>query len=110
MVKRNNTYGDWTNYETWCVAHQFENDPHSDTDMENICMDGGSLDEMFIDYFKSRVHELTPVKPILVESDEWSDILNNRLHLVNWAEIADFFLDYYKRFLHLRYDPEILFH
>ena len=104
MTKGNGTYGDWTNYETWYVAYQFDSDSATTKAIDNICRSGISSNKPVVNYLKSRVHKLTPIKPKLVKTDDWSDILSNHLSSVNWQEIADFFIDYYGTDLTLSYD------
>ena len=104
MTKGNGAYGDWTNRETWYVAYHFDSDAATTKAINNICSAGISSNKPVIKYLKYRVKKLPLAYPVLGETGEWSDILNNRLSLVNWSEIADFFIDYYGTDLTLSYD------
>ena len=95
-------YSGWSNYETWCVNLWLRNDYESQAYWDNaakyamssvnkstILSDSENARHSLAEHLKNSIDDSRQDK----SSGLFVDLLNSALSLVNWAEIADGYLE-----------------
>mgnify|MGYP000884505089 FL=1 len=87
MVKNEEGYNGWTNYETWCVSLWIGNDEGLYNEVQDMIRHKPVNDAA--DMLKDFIGDMNP---LLDDASLWSDLLGAALSEVDWYEIAENYL------------------
>ena len=92
------TYNGYVNYETWNVSLWLNNDQGTNEYYDNLACEildenEGDLDRTRYELSNRIRDEITEYNPLGDQASMFSDLLNHALGMVEWAEVADSFVE-----------------